>query len=291
MPYEDLTSARVLADSIDEFSGSHRIVTVEATFPRFILAEFNTHRMLSRNSASSRAIPIERQIARVKDTPFVPKRFGINRPGMSADQYHELGSAGHEECEYWWIKACSDALNNAEQLLRHDVHKQTVNRLLEPFMWHTVIATGTIQTWRGFFDLRISPAAQPEIVTAASAIRAAISRSDPLPVLADGWHLPLIDPDEQLMCSDIELALVSAARCARVSYDRAHDTESVAKSLERVVKLACYEPPHLSPFEHVATPWPDRGDWANLHGWKQLRLGIERRSHLDTLNAIASVTS
>lgn len=286
MSHPDLTSARVLADSVDEFTECNRIITVEVTYPRIIHSEVLTHRGLSRNSASSRAIPIERQIQRIQEHPFVPQRFPINRPGMSADQYHEPGSDGHGECEFWWLAARDDALHCAEQLLRHGVHKQIANRLLEPFMWHTVIATGTMRTWRGFFELRISSAAQPEICTAATAIRTAISQSSPAPIAGDGWHLPLIDPDEQLMCSDIELALVSASRCARVSYDRHNDAEPVAKSLERAYSLA--RNGHLSPFEHVATPWPNSEDWANLHGWKQLRLGIERGTHLEAMAAAAS---
>ena len=40
--------------------------------PRIILAEFNTHRLFSRNSASSRAIPFKKMVQSVLENPFIP---------------------------------------------------------------------------------------------------------------------------------------------------------------------------------------------------------------------------
>jgi hypothetical protein len=76
-------AAKVLADSIT--SDGARLTTLEVTFPRIVLAEFNTHRMLSRNSASSRAIPVLKRIKSVVDDPFVPESFGKNQAGMQAE--------------------------------------------------------------------------------------------------------------------------------------------------------------------------------------------------------------
>jgi hypothetical protein len=56
-------STKILADSISP--DGVRLTTLEVVMPRIVLAEFNTHRMLSRNSASSRAIPIEKMIRMV----------------------------------------------------------------------------------------------------------------------------------------------------------------------------------------------------------------------------------
>ena len=48
------------------------LITVLATFPRIILAEINTHRMLSKNTSSSRAIPFKKMVESVQNDPFVP---------------------------------------------------------------------------------------------------------------------------------------------------------------------------------------------------------------------------
>ena len=63
------TSARVVADSVHVV---HRVTTMEVTFHRTVLAEFNTHRMFSRNSASSRAIPVEKMLMRAVANPAWP---------------------------------------------------------------------------------------------------------------------------------------------------------------------------------------------------------------------------
>ena len=56
--------AKIVADSINP--QGDRITTYLLTFPRFILAELNTHRVFSKNSASSRAIPFEKPRQRQK---------------------------------------------------------------------------------------------------------------------------------------------------------------------------------------------------------------------------------
>jgi hypothetical protein len=75
---------KVLADSIYGLSSGQtaRITTMQVTFPRFILAEINTHRAFSRNSASSRAIPTEKIIEQVVTNPFIPETFNRRVKGM-----------------------------------------------------------------------------------------------------------------------------------------------------------------------------------------------------------------
>ena len=68
--YPNLISAEILADSLNQFV--ERITTMKLIFPRIILAEFNTHRMFNRNSASSRAIPLHKMIKAVEENPFIP---------------------------------------------------------------------------------------------------------------------------------------------------------------------------------------------------------------------------
>lgn len=268
------TNARVLADSIS--NNEDRLTTLEVTFPRFILAEFNTHRAFSRNSASSRAIPAAKQLERIKNDPFVPRAFPINRPGMSASEYVRDGDAGYDHLRDVWLDARDSALESVSMLTApgRNVHKQIASRLLEPFMWHTVIVSAT--EWGNFFALRISEFAQPEIREAAEAMRDAMGSSTPINI--EGWHLPLteLDPESPDYEPDLtleQLIKCSVARCAAVSYDR-HLERDVDKELARYDMLASNG--HLSPFEHAAQPSSDSYEWANFHGWRQARWFVER---------------
>jgi hypothetical protein len=263
-------SARVLADSVNP--KGIRLTTLEVTMPRFILAEFNTHRAFSRNSASSRAIPVQKQLARVREDPFIPTAFPINQSGMSASEYvtKESDSSRYYDLVYSWCVARDDAVNAAAHIFSLGVHKQIANRLLEPFMWHTVIVSAT--EWENFFQLRISEHAQPEMRDTAHAMMHALGSGMPNALEPGEWHLPLIGPED----ADLQLSdqiKSSVARVAAVSYDR-HTDRDLDKEQARFELLATNK--HLSPFEHVAHAMDDDSSWANFTGWRQARWFIER---------------
>ena len=250
--------AKVLADSVSE--AGRRLTTIEARFPRFILAEVNTHRMLARSSASSRAIPVEKRIIEVEADPFVPESFGKNQRGMQALVDLEANEAQLARQE--WLLACRMACSHAKTLAGLGVHKQLANRLIEPFAWHTAIITAT--DWDNFFNLRRGPEAQPEFKRIADLMWEAREASLPMPVAVGEWHLPLIDDEDRswALCADPpgsfadKLVRVSVARCARVSY-LTHDGRR-----DRAEDLALYDrlvaPGHMSPLEHVARPMTAR---------------------------------
>lgn len=268
-------AARVLADSITLHD--IRLITVEVTFPRFILAEVNTHRMFSRNSASSRAIPPEQQIARVKENPFIPEAFHLRTKGMGQGQ--ALDERGQEISETAWLRARDAAVVQAEVLVEAGVSKAHVNRLLEPFMWHTAIITST--EWENFFALRCPPGyevdydfpAQPEFQKTALAMREVMRASTPMEVRSGEWHLPLMPEAEGTQeVSELEweqFAMVSAGRCARVSFDTHENYEDAQISYDRALNLK--NNGHLSPFEHAATPGETELFYENLRGWKSYR--------------------
>lgn len=259
-------SARVLLDSISP--AGIRLTTLEVTFPRFVLAEFNTHRVYSRNSASSRAVPTSKLLEKVENDPVFPLEWGRNKAGMSAEDV--LDAADEEVARHVWLSARDAAVEHARRLMDLKVHKQELNRILEPFLWHTVIVTST--EWDNFFKLRCAPAAQPEIREAAVRMRAALAASTPRPVAHGDWHLPLVQDDERAL--DIEAQKkISAARCARVSYLTHAGTREIEKDLELHDRLK--HDRHLSPFEHVATPAADATFQANFRGWIQMRREIE----------------
>lgn len=259
-------SARVLTDSVS--SSGIRLTTMEVRFPRFILSELNTHRILSKNSASSRAIPTNKMIERALENPAMPIEWGVNKPGMSANE--ALTPEQAEEAKAEWLRARDSAVAHVRNLQKYNVHKQVINRLLEPFMWHTVIISGT--DWDNFYNLRISPNAQPEIRRAAELMRDAMNGSKPRTVGIGDWHLPLVQDDERDMPIE-QLKKVSAARCARVSYLTHDGNRDVSKDIELCERLLSDR--HLSPFEHVATPSEDSEFHANFRGWIQMRASIE----------------
>lgn len=257
-------SAMVLADSINP--NGNRLTTMQVDFHRFELASINTHRAFSRNSASSRAIPLSKQIDRIMQSPAIPIEFGSKQAGMQPGP--PLEDEELDQAIEVWLGALSDAISAAQSLDALGVHKQVSNRLLEPFMGHTAIITAT--EWGNFFDQRVSQLAQKEIQVPAELMKEALDASTPILVKEGGWHTPLILDDEQ----DLDLETkkkVSVARCARVSYMTHDGKRDLDKDIELYEKLVTATPPHYSPSEHIATPSKDGDFTANFVGWTQLR--------------------
>jgi thymidylate synthase ThyX len=227
-------------------------------------------RALSRNAASSRAIPIKKMIAAVRDEPAMPIFWGRNQSGMSARR--ELDDTAQGAAADEWRRALTNALASAERLSESDIdlHKQLVNRLLEPFAWITVIVSAT--EWSNFFTQRCHPDAQPEIRHIAELMLAAYRASTPRTVAMGAWHLPLILDDERSLGDDM-LCKLSVARCARVSYLTHDGTRDHARDLELYERLMSGGANgHWSPTEHVATPLADpRETSGNFRGWRQFR--------------------
>ena len=148
-----MIQAKIVADSIN-IQGD-RLTTLEVVMPRYILAEFNTHRMLSKNSASSRAIPFSKMVKEIEERPFIPYAWQKDHKGMQGNEYLE-NSHLIEEATRLWLKARDNAVMSATLLNGSvggkAVTKQLVNRLLEPFMYHKVLVSGT--EWENFFNLR-----------------------------------------------------------------------------------------------------------------------------------------
>jgi len=273
-------AAKILKDSIT-YRGheSHRLTTMEVTFPRIVLAEFNTHRVFSRNSASSRAIPVEKRIAAVANDPFVPGAFGKNQKGMQASE--NLEGTDAYDAKYAWMSAKDEAVRWAKRLAEVGVHKQIANRLIEPFSWQTVIVSAT--EWDNFFALRCNPDAQPEIRHVADMMREAYEASVPSRLLPGAWHMPLLPDEAELTAAGYtveDLCRISVGRCARVSYlthDGVRDPKADIDLYERLRSSG-----HMSPLEHVARPLTlddikNRGLKSympfvgNFCGWVQLR--------------------
>lgn len=262
MPTSSGPSARVVCDSISP--RGHRLTTIEVTLHCFVLAELNTHSAFFRNSASPRAIPVRKQIERVMMSPALPLSWPAEQRGMQGGE--DLSPDDTERAKEEWVRARDDAVEHAERLVALGVHKSVVNKVLEPFMWHTVIVSAT--DWDEFWGQWCSPLAQPELRAAADAMKSAYDGSKPVYVGYGEWHLPFLRPEDAL---GLETAKkVSVARCARVSYLTHDGVADVEADLALYEKLVSADHPHASPREHVATPasGPCPG---NFTGWHQLR--------------------
>lgn len=270
--------AKVVEDSRADHGG--RLTTLQLKYPRFIHAEFMTHRMFSRNASSSRAIPVAKILEQVRTDPAMPCHWGANQPGMQAagevdEQTKALAKQG-------WVHAANWAADYAEGLANLGLHKQVCNRLLEPFQFMHVVVTAT--EWDNFFALRDHEAAEPNIQVLARCMRHAMGASEPVlrprrRYEAEAWHLPYITEEERQAFPEEPhlLAKLSAARCARVSYMN-HDGTSpdTDKDLELYKRLVGSTPMHASPVEHQAYSLvAAREQSNNFRGWRQYRELVE----------------
>lgn len=291
-------AARVLLDSMSEVGD--RITTVEVKHHRFILAETNTHRALSRNSASSRAIPLKKMLERFEDDPAYPVVYRSEQSGMSGGSNLDPLDRKHAQSLFsLWNDHTLALIHNyiadlkvaygEEHYQEHALHKSWINRLMEPMQWHTAIWTFDHNLFYNFLEQRAHKDAQPEFLDLALALIKAMDDSKPTELGHHEWHTPLIQPDEYDLEPETRLK-VSVARCARVSYLTHDGKREIAKDLELHDRLARQSPPHASPFEHVCTPAPwnkqsvtvprfnSTGTFTyqtprvgNLYGWLQLR--------------------
>lgn len=288
-------SAKVICDST---CNGVQLTTLQLRYPRFIHSEFMTHRVFSRNASSSRAIPTQKLLDQVRENPAMPIHWGVNQSGMQSEKEHSAPimdqsndydwflSPQYWSREAWWKKAAESAASYAEELHKAGYHKQIVNRILEPFLFIDVIVTST--EWNNFFQLRLHQDAQPEIQELARCIHMAIYNKDQNPRqlhLSDWdwdwgpyWHLPYVDESERV--TPRQDAMVSAARCARVSYLNHDQTEpDREKDLELATKLL--DAGHMSPFEHQATVIPNCHVQSNFNPtWYQHRKMLEREREL-----------
>nr|DAQ82240.1 MAG TPA: thymidylate synthase, flavin-dependent [Caudoviricetes sp.] len=262
------TQARIIADSISASTGQ-RITTFEVEFPRIVLAQLNTHKMIAKSYASSRAIPIEKNIEMIQTSPFMPAEFGKNKPGMAASQNLEgedLIKARRE-----WLSARDKAIWQVKELASIGVHKQLANRLLEPFSYIKGIITAT--EFKNFFFLRIADDAQPEIRELAEKMKEAMNDSMPQPLHNGEWHLPYFvytgaGTYRAIFNNELELPLeearmISVSLCAQVSYRNEDASLEKAKKLWKILFEG--RAIHGSAAEHQATPVTSETDKGITH--------------------------
>ena len=285
-------TAEIIADSKNEFG--KRLTTFVLQFPRIVLAEFNTHRMLSRNSASSRAVPTKIMLERIQDNPFIPTRWMKEHKGMQGNEY--MNKRESEVATSAWLVARDRVVHQAKYLLEKGATKQIINRLLEPWMYHVVIASAT--EWENFFALRAHRAAEIHIQELAYKMLNAYNKSKPKQLKTGEWHIPFGD---KMRDGDIfEMAAqetgliagkaawdneaqeikvkIAVARCARVSYINYEGKDDYDADIKLHNQLAMMG--HWSPFEHCAAA--AGVNWSgNFHGFVQYRKMFENENRTD----------
>ena len=268
-----MIEAKIILDSLAP--SGRRLTTFQLRYPRFIHAEFMTHRVFSRNASSSRAIPVNKMIDQIESDWAKPIVFHKNTKGMQGKvplTVNESSLALHI-----WEEAKNDAIKHARRLVQLGVHKQQANRILEPFMHTSVVCTAT--EYDNFFALRHHHMAQPEIEILAMSMYDAYKNSEPVKLEAGQWHLPYVGTGYDYKNTNYsmytldEMIKMSVARCARVSYLRHDGTnpsfEDDAKLYDRLLGA---QPIHASPAEHQAmASVVDNIPSGNLFGWTQYR--------------------
>ena len=251
-------TAKVICDSISE--QGVRLTTFEIEYPRIVMSEFNTHRSVSKNSSSSRAIPVSKMLEHTQTVNLKPVYFGSKKAGMQAGK--ELVGGDLINAKLFWESALFDAVTWATELDELGVAKEVTNRLVEPFQLVKVVCTAT--DWDNFFNLRLHPDADPNICMLAYKMYKAMEESKPYELKEGEYHLPYVNVgwngkgemcyfDEDFNSVELEQAIkLSAASCASVSYRTEGVTlEKADKIFDMLIKA---EVVHSSPLEHCATP-------------------------------------
>jgi thymidylate synthase ThyX len=295
---------RVERDSVSPVGD--RLTTFVVTYPRSCIAEVKTHRIISqsngyeevtycegtttpdisKNSASSRAIPFARMVKAVTDSPYVPE-WTANQKGMQGGPLTNKDTKTNVDTE--WRDIMEECSHSATYMHNQGIHKQDCNRLLEPFAWVTQVLTSS--AWDNFFALRCHHMAYPPFRRIARMMYLARRNSTPTPLDYGQWHLPFVPMSDQskFLChpgmvlrpADAHLMPCpirhSAARCAWVSYEN-HDKDGGPEALDRTFsRMFADDIGHFSPLEHQATPMrpglaatrPELR--SNLNGWLQAR--------------------
>lgn len=268
-------------------------LSIDSKYHNFIANNIVCHN--SRSSCSSRACPSWKKLLECLTVPVIPS-FQKNQSGMQSSV--DLSVEEQEEAEETWLQSRNYAIAHASILTdrtyigkaesdawkiiddyiklkcpdiltsvnKYRLHKQWVNRLLEPYMWHTVIVTAT--DWDNFFKLRYEKSSQPEIRIVARKMLEAYITSVPKNLSIGEYHLPYVQNDEKSRPIEDQIK-ISVASCARVSYMNHDGKRNFDKDVDLYQRLL--DSKHMSPFEHVAIESNDTSYSGNFRGWTQFR--------------------
>lgn len=255
-----MIKSEIVADSVCAETGK-RLTTFVIEYPRFILAELNTHRMLGKNSSSSRAIPINTILKAILTNPAMPVHWGKNKSGMQADG--ELSKFRQKLGKAAWVAGAYLAVSVSWVLSKIGTHKQVANRVTEPYQWMRTVITGT--EWENLWWLRNHPDAQPEFKALVEMMQREYESVEPKVLSKGEWHTPFyrdgfwsaVEGGEvDKYGYKLEEALKISVSCAaQTSFRRNDDTLEKAVRIYGMLNIGSEtEPMHASPAEHQGTP-------------------------------------
>lgn len=272
------------------------IITYKLTYPRCIHSELMTYHMMSVNSASSRAIPVDKLISVIEETPFYPCYFQLQHKGMQGNFYADY-SVEQRSFKHW-----NEALHNSVKIakdLSEDVTKQLVNRLIEPYQYHCCLMTGTRESFEHLFEQRCpiynveclkftskkesielyphlkdmtelewlqcnSGQAEIHFMDLAEKMYDALNESTPVIMKEDEWHIPFSDrPEFTPEMSLKDKIILSCAITARTSYTVISDNETLTLEKAKSIYNKCVQLGHNSVVSHCAKCMTDdeRNTW------------------------------
>lgn len=267
-------NVKLLTDSVSSVYGT-RLRTFELEYQRFFHSEGLTHRMLSKNSSSTRAIPVDRAIELVMEKTAMPIHWGENNPGMQSKRV--LSDQQLELAKIEWLKLRDSIISHVKIMSDKtgiNGHKQWAGRPLEVMSFIKVVLTGT--DLENLWYLRDHVDAQPEFRELVRGMQSVSEKSTPTVLKPGQWHLPYIDfIDGKYYSNGIELDLdtakrVSASCCAQASYRKLDDSIEKADKVFKMLNLdtESNDPKHSSPVEHQATPMDDNSIPFNPNTWE-----------------------
>ena len=183
---------------------------------------------------------------------FVPGIVGVNQPGMQASKFlhgTELFEFQHDWVELY--KLISEEVTKIQK--KYNVHKQTINRVIEPFTYTIGTLTATESAWKHLIWLRKDHASQPEFQELAVKIEDAIRESSPQVLQYGQWHLPWVNSIEA--GDNLENVKISVSCNAQTSYRKNDNSPEKALSIFDKLNLESKDPnfpPHVSPSYHTA---------------------------------------
>lgn len=257
-------SCEVVADSVNLHTGK-RLTTVLLEYPHLAHQHLLTHRLFSRNTSSSRAIPTKSMIQQEIAYPIF---WGKNQAGMVADvendekivMHTDVGVKEFSREEFWKFVAVTNKMF-AQMMNSAGYHKQLTNRFIETYTTTKVLVSST--EWDNFLWLRDHKSAQPEIAEVAKLLHKALDSSLPRHLRDGQLHTPFVesfveDNGNQIFFKDAakgevisrdEALALSVSLCAQTSYRKADDSMEKAKSISEM--LTSDDRIHASPFEHI----------------------------------------
>lgn len=293
------TVVRLVAYSQNSTQRKQRIATFEAEYWRPIHSELMTHRVLSRNASSSRAVNKKSMREQAITNMAMPNSWGLDEPGMQANSF----SLDPKTCESAWRKAATELVYIYDDLNKLGLHKQIINRFLEPVTKIKTVFTAT--DLENFFFLRLDADVEPNMRELAECMKTMLDRNNPEMLFNGEWHTPYVDHDwndsgdliytvEGNEVSTEEALEISTSCCAQVSYRKIDNSYEKATSIYKKLNIGT-EKCHASPTEHQATPMPldvdfsvdgvthltKQGDYysGNFRGWIQHRQLIPFNVH------------